>query len=205
MSEGPIHVAFVCVQHAGRSQMAHAFARREREQRGLADRVSLVAGGTRPAEHVHPDVVEAMADAGVDLSDRTPREITLEETRDCDYVVTMGCDAGDVCPAGWAGETRDWGLADPHGGTSSACARSVSGSGASLGPLRRARTRPGGRLRPLLRGASATPPFRLDHALARPGRDVGPPRHYRCRLDPTPGYREQFAGYTARYVQGKSE
>jgi arsenate reductase len=108
-------VAFVCVQNAGRSQMAYAFAEREREARGLHDDVSLVTGGTRPADHVHPEVVEAMADVGIDLSDRTPRDVTVEELRRSDLVVTMGCSADDVCPAGWGGETRDWGLDDPDG------------------------------------------------------------------------------------------
>jgi arsenate reductase len=50
---------------------------------------------------------------GIDLSGRTPREITFEETQESDYVITMGCSADDVCPAGWAGESRDWNLNDP--------------------------------------------------------------------------------------------
>ncbi|MFB6070852.1 MAG: low molecular weight phosphatase family protein [Halanaeroarchaeum sp.] len=108
-------VAFVCVQNAGRSQMAHAFATRERAERGLEDEIALLTGGTRPADHVHGEVVEAMADVGFDVADRTPREITFEETRDSDYVITMGCSADDVCPAGWAGESRDWDLDDPDG------------------------------------------------------------------------------------------
>ncbi|MFB6073300.1 MAG: low molecular weight phosphatase family protein [Halobacterium sp.] len=106
-------LAFVCVQNAGRSQMAHAFAEREAAARGVD--VDLVTGGTDPADRVHPEVVDAMRDVGVDLSDRTPREVTVEELRDADYVVTMGCSAEDVCPAGWAGENRDWGLDDPDG------------------------------------------------------------------------------------------
>ncbi|WP_232686555.1 low molecular weight phosphatase family protein [Halobacterium zhouii] len=108
-------VAFVCVQNAGRSQMAHAFAERERAARGLEDSIDLVTGGTRPADHVHPEVVDAMSDAGVDVSERMPREVTFEEVRDADYVITMGCSAEDVCPAGWAGENRDWDLDDPDG------------------------------------------------------------------------------------------
>lgn len=106
-------VAFVCVQNAGRSQMAAAFAARERDERGVD--VEILTGGTRPAERVHPEVVAAMADAGFDLSDREPREVTVEELRRADYVVTMGCDADYVCPAGWGGESRDWGLDDPDG------------------------------------------------------------------------------------------
>ncbi len=108
-------VAFVCVQNAGRSQMAYAFAERERANRGLEAEIDLVTGGTVPADHVHGEVVNAMADAGFDVADRTPREVTFEEVRDADYVITMGCSAEDVCPAGWAGENRDWDLNDPDG------------------------------------------------------------------------------------------
>lgn len=104
-------VAFVCVQNAGRSQMATAFAEREREARGLD--VDLVSGGTMPAAHVHESVVAAMAERGFDLADRTPREVTPTELGGCDIVVTMGCSAEDVCPATFTGENRDWGLDDP--------------------------------------------------------------------------------------------
>jgi arsenate reductase len=111
----PLRIAFICVQNAGRSQMAYAFAQQEVEQRGLEDALELITGGTRPADHVHAEVVRAMHAAGIDLSGRTPREITFEETQESDYVITMGCSADDVCPAGWAGENRDWDLDDPHG------------------------------------------------------------------------------------------
>jgi arsenate reductase len=108
-------IAFVCVQNAGRSQMAYAFAQRERDDRGLGDEVDLLTGGTQPADHVHEEVVDAMADAGIDVSDRKPREVSLADLQDSDYVVTMGCSAEDVCPAGWGGENRDWDLEDPDG------------------------------------------------------------------------------------------
>jgi arsenate reductase len=111
----PLRIAFVCVQNAGRSQMAYAFAQHEVKQRGLEDEIELITGGTRPADHVHDEVVRAMHAVGIDISGRTPREITFEETRESDYVITMGCSANDVCPAGWAGENRDWNLDDPDG------------------------------------------------------------------------------------------
>ncbi|MFB6079348.1 MAG: low molecular weight phosphatase family protein [Halarchaeum sp.] len=107
-------VAFVCVQNAGRSQMATAFAEREIAERGL-DGIEIITGGTRPADHVHAEVVETMRDVGIDVAGRTPREVTFEEIQRADYVVTMGCSADDVCPAGWAGENRDWALDDPDG------------------------------------------------------------------------------------------
>ncbi len=109
----PPTVAFVCVQNAGRSQMAIAFAEREIERRDFD--VELVTGGTDPADRVHESVVETMAERDFDLVDRTPRKITFEELHTCDYVITMGCSAADVCPASWAGETRDWDLDDPDG------------------------------------------------------------------------------------------
>lgn len=119
-------VAFVCVQNAGRSQMASAFAEREaRERREASERASearrdeeqveIVTGGTDPADRVHEEVVAVMHEKGIDLAERTPREVTVEELQACDYVITMGCSAEDVCPATWAGENRDWGLDDPDG------------------------------------------------------------------------------------------
>lgn len=109
-----MEIAFVCVQNAGRSQMATAFAEEERQSRGLDD-VELTTGGTRPAASVHEVVVQVMAETGTDISDRVPREISVEELQATDVVVTMGCSAEDVCPATWSGENRDWDLPDPEG------------------------------------------------------------------------------------------
>ena len=108
-------VAFVCVRNAGRSQMAAAFAERERDRRGLADRVEILTGGTDPADRVHDVVATVMDEAGFDLRTARPRELTPEELADVDVVVTMGCSATDVCPVTWRGDARDWPLDDPHG------------------------------------------------------------------------------------------
>nr|WP_264371545.1 low molecular weight phosphatase family protein [Halorubrum halophilum] len=105
----------MCVQNAGRSQMAAAFAERERDRRDAGDQIEIVSGGTRPADHVHGVVVEAMREVDIDLGDREPREVTPEELQSVDLVITMGCSASDVCPATWNGENRDWDLDDPHG------------------------------------------------------------------------------------------
>ena len=118
-TESAYTLGFVCVQNAGRSQMATAFAERERSRRGLEDVVEITTGGTHPADSVHDSVVEIMAETdvdeggGIDLSDRTPREISTEELNACDVVATMGCstlelDADDV-------DVRDWALDDPDG------------------------------------------------------------------------------------------
>ena len=112
-AEEPLRVAFVCVENAGRSQIAAALAERERDRRGLDGAVEVRSGGTAPAEHVHDVVVRAMAELDVDISGRRAREIPREELLDVDVVVTMGCSADDVCPATWRGDARDWGLDDP--------------------------------------------------------------------------------------------
>ena len=108
-------LAFVCVQNAGRSQMATAFAERERERRGWGDRVAILTGGTHPADEVHPIVVEAMGEEGFDLADRTPREVDPDELVDCDVVCTMGCSTLDLGDGAAAVELRDGDLDDPHG------------------------------------------------------------------------------------------
>jgi protein-tyrosine-phosphatase len=111
----PVRVAFVCVQNAGRSQMAAAFAERERERRGLEDSVEILTGGTHPADHVHDVVVEVMREEGFDLSGRTPREITTAELESCDYVATMGCSTLELDADGSDVDVRDWALDDPDG------------------------------------------------------------------------------------------
>ena len=106
----PTRIAFVCVQNAGRSQMAYVFAQQEMDSRAIEDNIELITGGTYPADQIHDEVVRAMHAIGIDISDRTPREVTFEEIQQSDSVITMGCSAEDVCPAGWAGESRDWKL-----------------------------------------------------------------------------------------------
>jgi protein-tyrosine-phosphatase len=110
-----MRVAFVCVQNAGRSQMAAAFARREIEARNVDDRIEVVTGGTDPAEGVHEEVVSAMREVGIDLGDQRPKEFTHDDAMAVDVVVTMGCSAEGVCPMTWRGDARDWALEDPAG------------------------------------------------------------------------------------------
>ena len=109
----PVTLGFVCVQNAGRSQMATAFAERERDRRGLEDSVEIITGGTHPADSVHDEVVAVMQDHEIDLSDRVPREVSTTELESCDVVATMGCstlelDAEEI-------DVRDWALTDPDG------------------------------------------------------------------------------------------
>ncbi|MDS0475122.1 low molecular weight phosphatase family protein [Natrinema sp. 1APR25-10V2] len=114
-SDGRVRIAFVCVQNAGRSQMATAFAERERDRRGLEDRVEILTGGTNPAAAVHDEVIDVMRETGVDLAERTPREISSADLRSCDAVATMGCSTLDLGDAETAVDVRDWALPDPDG------------------------------------------------------------------------------------------
>jgi arsenate reductase (thioredoxin) len=99
---------FVCLQNAGRSQMSQALFERAAEGRHQAR-----SAGTTPAEQVHPEVVAAMAEVGIDLADRVPHGLTEEDARWADVVVTMGC--GDKCPYIPGRRYVDWDLADPAG------------------------------------------------------------------------------------------
>jgi arsenate reductase (thioredoxin) len=100
-----VNVYFVCVGNAGRSQMAEAFAK----QAGLDAR----SAGSRPEKKLHPEVVEAMREHDIDLSDRVPKGITEEDVEWADVVVTMGC--GDACPVLPGKRYVDWELRDPIG------------------------------------------------------------------------------------------
>lgn len=101
-------IAFACVGNAGRSQMATAFAERERDRRGL--QIDIVTGGTDPAESVHDEVIEALQEKGININDRSPRLITAEDVVDADYIVTMGCSIDQFRPDEWDGEHRIWSL-----------------------------------------------------------------------------------------------
>jgi len=102
------NVLFVCVQNAGRSQIAEALF-----TRAAAGQHEAQSSGSAPAEHVHPEVVEAMGELGVDLSGRVPRALDRAQAEWADVVVTMGC--GDACPYVPAKRYVDWELTDPHG------------------------------------------------------------------------------------------
>jgi arsenate reductase len=101
---------FVCRQNAGRSQMSEALFARE-----SAGRHEARSAGTTPAEHVHPEVVDAMRELGIDLVDRTPHGLDQADAEWADVVVTMGC--GDACPYIPGKRYVDWDLEDPAGGT----------------------------------------------------------------------------------------
>jgi len=102
-------VIFACVHNAGRSQMAAAFFN-EMSNPTLARAVSA---GTHPTDRVHPEVVEVMREAGIDLSAAKPQLLTPELAAGAELLITMGC--GDECPVVPGLRRDDWPLPDPKG------------------------------------------------------------------------------------------
>ena len=102
-------VIFACVHNAGRSQMAAAFFN------ALADprKARALSAGSSPGQRVHPEVVTAMREVGIDLSGAVPQKLTQAVASQAQLLVTMGC--GDDCPYVPGLRTDDWPLEDPKG------------------------------------------------------------------------------------------
>ena len=104
-------ILFVCVENAGRSQMAQAFA----EKLGL----KASSAGTNPSSSVNPVVVEAMRERGIDLTRKSPKMLTADMISHARLVVTMGCSVEEACPkpmlAAMQKKRIDWHLDDPKG------------------------------------------------------------------------------------------
>jgi arsenate reductase (thioredoxin) len=123
------HVLFVCIQNAGRSQMAQALF-----ERAAAGRHEARSAGSRPAAHVHPEVAAVMRERGIDVARNVPHRLDDKDMGWADLVVTMGC--GDECPFIPGKRYLDWELEDP--------------SGRPLDDVRRVRDEIDGRVRALL-------------------------------------------------------
>lgn len=109
MSATPNTVIFACVHNAGRSQMAAAFFN------ALADpqKASALSAGTQPVNRPHPEVVEALKEVGIDISDAVPRLLDEAMTGSAQWLVTMGC--GEQCPVVPGLKRADWPINDPKG------------------------------------------------------------------------------------------
>jgi len=101
-------VLFVCVHNAGRSQMAAALTKTL-----SGGRVQVRSAGSAPAAEINPNVVLAMAEEGIDLSEEFPKPLTDDAVRAADVVITMGC--GDTCPVYPGKRYLDWEIPDPSG------------------------------------------------------------------------------------------
>ncbi len=103
-------VLFVCVENAGRSQMAEAFGKKYGKGIFLA-----ASAGNKPADSINPAVIEAMKEKGIDISAKKPKLLTPEIVQEADLIVTMGCNDQGICPGPFFKPTVDWKLDDPKG------------------------------------------------------------------------------------------
>ena len=103
-------VLFVCIENAGRSQMAEAFANEYGK-----DKVEALSAGTMPANEVNPVGLQVMLEKGFDLSKNKPKLITGQMVQEADMIIVMGCSAQGFCPAPLLNKVADWGIEDPKG------------------------------------------------------------------------------------------
>ena len=103
-------ILFVCVENAGRSQMAEAFFRKY-----LPPGFEPVSAGTRPAAKVNPTVTQAMSEVGIDIGENSPQDISQQMIDDAQITVNMGCMDEEACPALFLKDVKDWKIQDPKG------------------------------------------------------------------------------------------
>ena len=101
-------ILFVCVENAGRSQMAEAFFRKY-----LPEGLEPISAGTKPAEKVNPIVIQAMKEVGIDIKSYTPQTISQQMIEQAKIAVNMGCMDKESCPALILKNVIDWKIPDP--------------------------------------------------------------------------------------------
>ena len=101
-------ILFLCVHNAGRSQMAAGFM-----EKLSGGKVEVLSAGSAPKDSINPIAVAAMAEEGIDISNKKPKVLTNEAVQESDVVITMGC--GDACPFYPGKRYEDWVLEDPAG------------------------------------------------------------------------------------------
>jgi protein-tyrosine-phosphatase len=103
-------ILFVCVENAGRSQMAEAFANHLGQEK-----LSAQSAGIKLANKINPIAVEVMKEKGIDISENKPKMLTSQMSTEADLIITMGCGVADVCPGPFFKATIEWQLEDPKG------------------------------------------------------------------------------------------
>ena len=101
-------ILFVCVENAGRSQMAEGFIRK------LAPHVEVISAGTNPKSELNPVVVQAMNEIGIDITNQKPKKLTDEMIK-TSTAVNMGCMDKESCPALFVKDVLNWNMPDPKG------------------------------------------------------------------------------------------
>jgi arsenate reductase (thioredoxin) len=103
-------VLFVCVENAGRSQMAEGFFRKY-----IPGGYATLSAGTKPSGEINPLAIEVMKEVGIDISSQKSKEITEDMMRNSTKIVNMGCMDKSFCPTLFIPNVIDWGIEDPKG------------------------------------------------------------------------------------------
>jgi len=101
-------VIFVCVQNAGRSQMAEGFFKKYAPKGH-----KVISAGTVPTSQINPIAVEVMKEVGIDISNQKPKDLTEDMMRNATAIINMGCMDDKFCPALFIPKVIDWGIEDP--------------------------------------------------------------------------------------------
>ena len=101
-------ILFVCVENAGRSQMAEAFFKKF-----MPKGFEVISAGTKPSDKVNPIVLQAMNEIGIDMKNQTPKTITQQIIFESEKAVNMGCIDQESCPALFLKDVLDWQISDP--------------------------------------------------------------------------------------------
>lgn len=101
-------ILFVCVENAGRSQMAEAFFKKF-----MPKGFEVISAGTKPSDKVNPIVLQAMNEIGIDMKNQTPKTITQQIISESEKAVNMGCIDQESCPALFLKDVLDWQISDP--------------------------------------------------------------------------------------------
>jgi protein-tyrosine-phosphatase len=105
-------ILFVCVENAGRSQMAEAFFRKY-----LPKGFEAISAGTKPSTYVNPTVLQAMKEIGIDIENQIPKHISQQIIDESEKAINMGCIDKESCPALFMKDIVDWQIPDPKGKT----------------------------------------------------------------------------------------
>lgn len=105
-------ILFVCVENAGRSQMAEAFFKKY-----LPPGFEPISAGTKPAAKINPIVVDVMKEVGIDIENNLPQNISQQMIDDAEKAVNMGCIDKESCPTLFLKDIVDWQIQDPKGKT----------------------------------------------------------------------------------------
>jgi len=103
-------ILFVCVENAGRSQMAEAFFRKY-----MPLGFEPISAGTKPAPKVNPIVAQAMKEIGINIEDNNPQSISQQMMDESEHTINMGCMDKESCPALFLKDVDDWQIPDPKG------------------------------------------------------------------------------------------